>query len=93
MSLDKAIEHGKEHRKKYFGAKDVDKSCRNHGSCSWCSGNRQFSNRKRSGIFADSDDCTKWYFTHCIGCQHYQGGEICDIDVMDICSEENDYFE
>ena len=33
MSLDKAIKHGKEHRKPYRGAKAVDKSCRNHGSC------------------------------------------------------------
>ena len=31
MSLDKAIEHGKEHRKPYRGAKAVDKTCRNHG--------------------------------------------------------------
>ena len=33
MSLDKSIEHGKEHRKKYRGAKAVDKTCRNHGGC------------------------------------------------------------
>ena len=36
MSLDKAIKHGKEHRKPYRGAKAVDKSCRNHGNCPWC---------------------------------------------------------
>ena len=36
MSLDKAIEHGKEHRDKYRGSKAIDRSCRNHGSCSWC---------------------------------------------------------
>ena len=36
MSLDKAIEHGKEKRKPYRGAKAVDKSCRNHGDCPWC---------------------------------------------------------
>lgn len=41
MSLEKAIEHGKEHRKQYRGAKAVDKSCRNHGSCPWCSRNRK----------------------------------------------------
>lgn len=35
MSLDKAIQHGKEKRKPYRGAKAVDPSCRNHGSCDW----------------------------------------------------------
>lgn len=40
MSLDKAIKHGKEHRKEYTGAKSVDKTCRNHGSCTWCEQNR-----------------------------------------------------
>lgn len=36
MSLDKAIEHGKEKRKKYRGSKAIDGSCRNHGSCPHC---------------------------------------------------------
>ena len=42
MSLDKAIEHGKEHRKKYTGSKAIDKTCRNHGSCDWCTENRNY---------------------------------------------------
>lgn len=42
MSMDKAIEYGKEHRKKYRGAKAIDKSCRNHGGCPWCEGNRKY---------------------------------------------------
>lgn len=37
MSLDKAIKYGKEHRKPYNGR---PRSCRNHGSCPFCSGNR-----------------------------------------------------
>lgn len=41
MSLDKAIEHGKEHRKPYTGSKAFDHTCRNHGSCDWCKENRQ----------------------------------------------------
>ena len=45
--LDKAIEHGKEHRKKYIKAKAVDATCRNHGSCTWCKGNRMHSIHKR----------------------------------------------
>lgn len=40
MSLDKAIEHKKEKRKKYAGAKAIDKTCRNHGSCEYCKSNR-----------------------------------------------------
>ena len=42
MSLDKAIEHGKEKRKEYRGSKAIDKSCRNHGGCPWCERNRKF---------------------------------------------------
>lgn len=42
MSLDKAIKYGKEHRKPYRGAKAVDVSCRNHGNCPYCFGNRTF---------------------------------------------------
>ncbi len=38
--LDKAISHGKEYRRPYRGAKAVAKSCRNHGSCPYCKGNR-----------------------------------------------------
>ncbi|HJV95155.1 MAG TPA: hypothetical protein VJ608_03925 [Albitalea sp.] len=36
MSLDKAIEHGKEHRIQYRGSKRFDRTCRNHGSCKYC---------------------------------------------------------
>ena len=42
MGLEKAIKHGKEHRKSYYGAKAVDQACRNHGSCPWCMGNRLY---------------------------------------------------
>ena len=41
MSLDKAIEHGKEKRKPYRGSKAIDKTCRNHGGCPWCEENRK----------------------------------------------------
>lgn len=50
MSLDKAIEHGKEKRKQYYGAKAVDRTCRNHGSCSWCKGNRLHKLRKKKRL-------------------------------------------
>ena len=46
MSLDKAIEHSKEHRKKYFGSKAFDVTCRNHGSCERCRENRLYARKK-----------------------------------------------
>lgn len=46
MGFDKAIQHHKEHRKPYKGGKAVDPSCRNHGGCLWCLGNRTYGNRK-----------------------------------------------
>lgn len=46
MSLDKAIEHGKEHRKLYRRSKAIFKSCRNHGSCPWCQGAREYKRKK-----------------------------------------------
>lgn len=42
MSLDKAIEHGKEKRKPYYGAQAIDCTCRPHGSCEWCRSNRLY---------------------------------------------------
>lgn len=42
MTLDKAIEHDKEHRKQYRGSKAVDKTCRNHGSDDWEKDNRLY---------------------------------------------------
>lgn len=47
MGLDKAIEHGKEHRKEYYGAKAIDRTCRNHGTCEYCHGSRLYSSKKR----------------------------------------------
>lgn len=44
--LDKAIEHGKEHRRPYRGAKAVDPACRNHGSDDWAKDNRLYRSNK-----------------------------------------------
>ena len=46
MSLDKGIEHNKEHRKPYRGAKACDKTCRNHGSDDWAKDNRLYRSNK-----------------------------------------------
>lgn len=54
MSLDKAIEHKKEFRKPYYKSKRFDRTCRNHGSCKWCEGNRLHKHKKRMVI--DKDD-------------------------------------
>ena len=41
MSFDKAIEHGKEHRREYRDSRRFDRSCRAHGTCDFCRENRQ----------------------------------------------------
>ena len=47
MSLDRAIQNGKEKRKPYKGVKAIDKSCRNNRGCSHCLGNRLHGYKKR----------------------------------------------
>ena len=46
MTLDKAIRHGKERRRPYRRAQAVDRTCRNHGSCPRCRGNRLYNRRR-----------------------------------------------
>lgn len=46
MSLEKAIQHGKEKRKTYYGAAAFDHSCRPHGGCPYCESNRKFADKK-----------------------------------------------
>lgn len=54
MSLDKAIQHGKEKRKPYRGSKAVDPNCRNHGNCPWCQKKIKYKkNRKRANDTID----------------------------------------
>lgn len=47
MGMEKEIEHKKEHRKPYRGAKAVERTCRNHGGCKWCKGNRMYKHDKK----------------------------------------------
>lgn len=47
MSLDKAIEHGKEFRKQYRGSKAIDPTCRNHGGDPWEEGNRLYKHERK----------------------------------------------
>ena len=46
MSLEKAVKHGKEKRKGYYGSQAFDHSCRPHGGCPYCENNRKFSDKK-----------------------------------------------
>ena len=64
MSLDKAIKSGKEHRRKFYGAKAVDNTCRNHGSCSYCEGSRTFSNRREESRLDGQEDEYFCYWMH-----------------------------
>jgi len=54
MSLGKAIQSGKEHRKQYRKSKLFDYSCRNHGSCRYCLSNRIHSTIKQILIAEDT---------------------------------------
>lgn len=47
MSLNKGIEHKKEHREEYYGSKAIDPTCRNHGSCTWCFEDRIAKHKRR----------------------------------------------
>ena len=42
MSFDKEYPNRKDWRKPYKGSKRFDVSCRNHGGCGWCEGNRRY---------------------------------------------------
>ena len=57
MALDKAIEHGKEKRKPYRGSKAFDCTCRNHGTCEWCKGNREHKLRDKHPVEAEESWC------------------------------------
>lgn len=45
--FDNQYKNRKDKRKRYYGAKFFDRSCRNHGSCSYCKDSRLHSSRKR----------------------------------------------
>lgn len=79
VSLDKAIEYGKEHRKRYYGNKAWDRSCRNHGGCSWCEAGRQHANVK-ARMKADAS-----YDEYIFGVPNKEKKEM----VLDLSEKEN----
>lgn len=50
MALDKAIKYGKEKRQEYRGAKAIDKTCRNHGSCPHCQNQVKYKNNRKKPL-------------------------------------------
>lgn len=50
VSLDKAIKHGKEKRRPYYN----NRSCRPHGGCLWCLGNRMHKHNRRTPSLSGS---------------------------------------
>ena len=53
--MDKAIKSGKEHRKKYYGTEAIAKSCRCHGGCPICLGNRMYQYKKEKEKMLDRE--------------------------------------
>lgn len=67
MSLEKAILHKKEKRKAYRGSAAFDCTCRNHGSCSFCIGNRTiFDTKARMRTQGQEDE----WFEYCEHLDH-----------------------
>lgn len=50
MSFDKHYPKRKDKRKPYYGSKAFVSSCRNHGGCPYCLGNRLHKHDKRNPI-------------------------------------------
>lgn len=63
MSLNKAIEHGKEHRKPYFKSERFDPTCRPGGTCPYCQRRHRFSTMR---VRAKAQD----ELTHDCECEH-----------------------
>lgn len=54
MSFDKDYPNRKDKRKPYKGSKAFDGSCRPHGKCDYCRGNRMHKDEKRKLSAEDS---------------------------------------
>lgn len=46
----------KDQRKEYYDSRRFDHTCRNHGSCSYCSKGRQHNSKRRKPIEEDQDE-------------------------------------
>lgn len=68
MALDKAIKHGKEHRKPYMDIRP--RSCRNHGDCPFCLSNRihKFRDKHPQTMDEAIDEMTELHERCCPDC-------------------------
>ena len=100
MSLDKAIQHGKEHRKPYRGSKAIDATCRNHGGCPWCEENRKYKFRDKHPIepedYIVEENCNEcryaiWDYEEYLGGgrQYFIDGCRLGYSSKEECDEEN----
>jgi hypothetical protein len=53
MAFDNNYPNRKDKRQAYRKSKAFDRSCRNHGGCPYCEGNRLFTNKRREGATMD----------------------------------------
>jgi hypothetical protein len=53
MAFDKRYPNRKDWRRPYFGPRQVDRTCRAHGSCPWCKDGRLHRDKKQSRAAAD----------------------------------------
>jgi hypothetical protein len=56
MSLNKAIQSGKERRRPYRGSKRFDSSCRNHGGCPHCEEGRLRKRRMERDVEREEEE-------------------------------------
>jgi hypothetical protein len=62
MSLDKAIQYGKEKRVQYRRSLVFDRSCRNHGNCGYCESNRTIQSQRENGrLHGQEDEYYGWH--------------------------------
>ena len=47
MSFDTEYKNRKDHRTRYYRSACFDRTCRNHGACGYCYGNRMHNNKRR----------------------------------------------
>ena len=59
MAFDNQYPNRKDQRKPYRRSKAFDRSCRSHGSCSYCERNRLFSSRRREPLL-DKEDILRY---------------------------------
>jgi hypothetical protein len=99
MSLEKAIKHGKEKRKGYYGSAAFDHSCRPHGSCPYCENNRKFSD-KRARLKASEKEQIDEYIDLRVGggdptCAMMDHEEFIarkiGVDIFELCARELDW--